>query len=106
MKALQERYLRWIIGVKKRKIFNKREPGYLIREELQREKLRASVGIKAGNFEERLERREGNRITRDCREEILERVRRGRNLSGWEKERLERMLCGEGSRGRKFREEN
>lgn len=91
MKALQERYLRWIIGVKRRRIFNKRGPGYLIREELQREKLRVRAGIKAGNFKERLEREKGNRITRDCREEILERVRRGRNLSGWEKESLERM---------------
>lgn len=50
MKALEERYLRWIIGIKRRGIFNKREPGYLIREELQREKLRARAGIKAGNL--------------------------------------------------------
>lgn len=91
MKALQERYLRWIIGVKRRGIFNKRGPGYLIREELQRETLRARAGIKAENFEKRLEKGEGNRITRDCREEILERGRRGRNLSGWEKKSLEIM---------------
>lgn len=76
MEALQKRYLRWVIEVKKR------APGYLIREELQREKLRARAGIRAGNFEKRLERGEENRITRDCREEILERVRRGRNYQG------------------------
>lgn len=51
VEVLQKRYLRWVIGVKKR------APGYLIREELQREKLRARAGIRAGNFKKRLEKR-------------------------------------------------
>lgn len=47
---MQERYFRWVIEVKRRGIFNKRGPGYLIREELQREKLRARAGIRAAKF--------------------------------------------------------
>jgi len=48
MERLQERYLRWILGVEGR------TPGYLIREEVKREKLRIRARKRAWKFEERL----------------------------------------------------
>lgn len=45
---LEEKYLRWIMGVEGR------IPGYLLREEMQREKLCGRAGRRAWGFEERL----------------------------------------------------
>lgn len=42
MERLEEKYLRWILGV------NRQTPGYIIREKLKREKLRGRAGIRAG----------------------------------------------------------
>ncbi|KYN20693.1 hypothetical protein ALC57_06952 [Trachymyrmex cornetzi] len=67
VESLQERYLRWVLGVERR------TPGYLVREELQREKLRAKAGKRAWAFEERLRRGDGSR--------------EGEKLEGWERER-------------------
>ncbi|KYN21797.1 hypothetical protein ALC57_05823 [Trachymyrmex cornetzi] len=50
VESLQERYLRWVLGVERR------TPGYWVREELQGEKLRAKAGKRAWAFEERLRR--------------------------------------------------
>ncbi|KYN16544.1 hypothetical protein ALC57_11205, partial [Trachymyrmex cornetzi] len=47
MERLQDRYSRWVLGVEGR------TPGYMIREEIQREKLRGRAGKKAWAFEER-----------------------------------------------------
>ncbi|KYN27961.1 hypothetical protein ALC57_02628 [Trachymyrmex cornetzi] len=79
VESLQERYLRWMLGVERR------TPGYLVREELQREKLRAKTGKRAWAFEERL--------------------RRGVGVEGWEREReqyfVERgVVVDRGVRGR------
>lgn len=41
VKKLQKRFLRWVIGLEGR------TPGYMIREELQREKLRTRAGRRA-----------------------------------------------------------
>lgn len=41
VKALEERYLRWVLGVEGR------TPGYLVREELQRDKLGGRAGRRA-----------------------------------------------------------
>ncbi|KYN11078.1 hypothetical protein ALC57_16779, partial [Trachymyrmex cornetzi] len=57
VESLQERYLRWVLGVERR------TPGYLVREELQREKLRAKAGKRAWAFEERI--RKGGREERE-----------------------------------------
>jgi len=43
-----------------------RTPGYLIREELQKEKMRGRMGEKAAGFERRLEEGRGSRLTRMC----------------------------------------
>ncbi|KYN14003.1 hypothetical protein ALC57_13794, partial [Trachymyrmex cornetzi] len=48
VERLQERYLRWVLGVEKG------TSGYMVREELQREKLRVKAGKRAWTFEERL----------------------------------------------------
>jgi len=67
MERMQERYIRWILGV------NWRTPGYMVREETQRDLLRLRAGIRAWRFEDRLERGEGNKLARSCLEEIKER---------------------------------
>lgn len=38
MEAIQERYLRWILGL------DKSTPGYIVREEMKRHKLRVETG--------------------------------------------------------------
>lgn len=41
MKKLEERYLRWVLKM------DRRTPGYLVREELQKEKLKERAGRRA-----------------------------------------------------------
>lgn len=64
----KERFLKWILGVKGR------TPGYLVREEMQRGKLRERTGERAGRFEERLLRGEGSELARLCLEELRDNV--------------------------------
>lgn len=68
---------KWILGLKGR------TPGYLVREEMQRGKLRE----RAGRFEERLLRGEGSELARLCLEELRDNVWRDRVGSRWEEER-------------------
>lgn len=59
VEKLEERYLRWLLGV------GPRTPGYMVREELQREKFRGRAERRAWGYERRLEegkRRTGERI--------------------------------------------
>jgi len=65
--------MRWILGM------DARTPGYLVREKLQKEKLRRRMGRKAG-FERKLEEGRNNRLTR-CWEEMRDRDRKGRKIS-------------------------
>ncbi|XP_067217103.1 LINE-1 retrotransposable element ORF2 protein [Linepithema humile] len=81
MERAEERYLRWVLGVEAR------TPGYLVREELQREKLRGRAGRRAWRFEKRLDEGRGSEIARECREEMKERFKEGRVRSEWEEER-------------------
>lgn len=81
MEQLEERYLKWVLGV------YTRTPGYLVREELQREKLRIRAGRRAWNYERRLEEGKGSKLARKCKEEIKERFREEKIISNWEKER-------------------
>lgn len=60
-------------------------PRYMIREKLQRDKLRTRVGRRAWRFEERLAEERRNKLARKCWAEMRERVRRRRRLSDWEK---------------------
>ncbi|XP_068991496.1 trichohyalin-like [Neodiprion pinetum] len=81
VEAVQDRFLRWTLGV------DGRTPGYLVREELQREKLRIRAGRRAWNFERKLERGEGSELARRCWEEIRDKAEAGRQGSRWERER-------------------
>lgn len=58
IERIQERYLRWVMGV------GWRTPGYMIREKLQRDKLRVRAGRRAWGFEERLAEGRGSELAR------------------------------------------
>ncbi|KYN20536.1 hypothetical protein ALC57_07111 [Trachymyrmex cornetzi] len=75
VESLQERYLRWVLGVERR------TPGYLMREELQREKLRTKAGkrVKQPDF--------ARTLARLCWEEAMGNLGKGEKLEGWERER-------------------
>lgn len=77
MENLEERYLRWVMGL------NNRTPGYMVRKELQRGKLKK----RAWRFEKRLRERKGEKLARKCLEKMKERVAKEREISGWEEER-------------------
>ena len=72
---VEEKYLRWTLGV------NWRTPEYLVREELQRDKLRSRMGRRAWNYEKKLEEGKGEGLARACLEEIKERAKKNRKLS-------------------------
>lgn len=59
----------------------------MIREELQRDKLRNRTGRRAWGFEERLAEGRGSELARKCWEKMRVRIRRGGKLLEWEKER-------------------
>ncbi|XP_015113968.1 uncharacterized protein LOC107039044 [Diachasma alloeum] len=86
VERMQERYMRWVLGL------GKGTPGYLVREELKRDKLRTRAAKRAWNFEEKLRRGEGSSIARICLSEI-ERRETKKGVSKWEEKR------------RRFREE-
>lgn len=48
IERLEERYMRWVLGV------DGMTPGYMIREELQREKIKGRAGRRAWKYEKRL----------------------------------------------------
>lgn len=81
VEEIEERYLRWMLGV------DRKTPSYMIREELQREKLKGRAGRRAWNFEERLKEARGDELARRCWEEIRERGKERRNPNGKRKER-------------------
>lgn len=65
-----------------------RTPGYMVREELHRKKI-GKTAIRAWRFKKRMEEGKRSELARICWEEMRGRARRGRELSGWEKERRE-----------------
>lgn len=83
VERVEERYLRWVLGVEGR------TPGYLVREEMQRDKLEGRAGKRAWSFEERLEEGKGSILARKCLSEMRERWSRGKVRAGWEEERRE-----------------
>lgn len=74
---------------------NWRTPGYMIREEMQRNKLRGRAARRAWNFEKRLEEGKGGELARKCLEEVRRREGREGRTSEWEKERIE-FIIGRG----------
>jgi hypothetical protein len=55
---VQEKYLRWVLGV------NREMPGYIVREESKRKRLRVKVGKRAAKFGDN--GREKCRIWTEC----------------------------------------
>lgn len=53
IERIEERYLRWILGM------DNKTPEYMVREELQRDKIKGRAGTRTWGFERRME--EGKR---------------------------------------------
>ncbi|XP_025993782.2 uncharacterized protein LOC113004505 [Solenopsis invicta] len=83
IERVHERFLRWVLGVEGR------TPGYLVREELQREMMRSRAARIAWGFEKRLEEGRGGDLARRCLMEIRGRAEKQRVWSKWEEERRE-----------------
>jgi hypothetical protein len=56
VERVQEKYLRWVLGV------DRETPGYIVREECKRSKLRVKAGKRAAKFEDRMGGRAEYRI--------------------------------------------
>jgi hypothetical protein len=61
--GVQEKYLRWVLGVEKE------TPGYTVREQCKRNRLRVKAGKKAERFADEMDGREECRILTECWEE-------------------------------------
>ncbi|XP_024868138.1 golgin subfamily A member 6-like protein 6 [Temnothorax curvispinosus] len=81
VESIHERYIRWIFGL------NWRTPGYMVRDEVEREKMRGRASKRAWKFEKKLEEGNGGGIARKCLEEMKERWKRGKIIGKWEQER-------------------
>lgn len=103
MEKVEERYLRWIF------LLDRKAPGYLVREEIQREKLRERAGKRTWEFEKRLEESKGSKLARICWEELKGRSKEGKTRSKWKVERRKffedrRWMIGEMEKKREERE--
>lgn len=73
MERLEGRYIKWVLGVETE------TPRNMVKEEVQRDKLRGRAGSRAWGYEKRLEREEGSKLARICWEKIRMRTREGRD---------------------------
>ena len=53
VEGMQDRFPRWVLGV------DRSTPGYMVREELQREMLKCRAGLRARRYERKLEEGKG-----------------------------------------------
>jgi hypothetical protein len=60
VERVQEKYLRWVLGV------DRVTPGYIVREECKRSKLRVKAGKRAVKFEDRMGGREECSMLTEC----------------------------------------
>lgn len=81
IERIEEKYMRWVLGV------DSRTPGYLVREEMQRDKLRGRTGGRAWGYEKRLSEGKGSDLARRCWIEMRERSKGVGKISDWEIER-------------------
>lgn len=63
MEKIQERFMRWILGL------DRSTPGYIVREELKIENITIEAGSRALKSQEKLKRQTKNLILRECRRE-------------------------------------
>lgn len=57
-------------------------PGYMIREELQRDLLRGRASMRAWSYENKFRKGKGGELARECLEEIRNRVKKGKAVKG------------------------
>jgi hypothetical protein len=57
---VQEKYLRGVLGV------DRETPGYIVREECKRNRLRVKAGKRAAKFDDRMDGREEGKILTEC----------------------------------------
>jgi hypothetical protein len=60
VEKVQEKYLRGVLGV------DRVTPGYIVREECKRSKLRGKAGKRAAKFEDKMDGREECRMLTEC----------------------------------------
>lgn len=80
VEAMQERWIRWTLGV------DWCTPGYMVREEIGKEKFRIRAGRRAAGYEMKLEEGRGGSLARKCYEDMKKRIREGKERSIWEEE--------------------
>lgn len=59
----------------------------MVRDEIEKEKMRGRASKRARKFEKKLEEGNGGRIARKCLEEMKERWKKGKIIGRWEQER-------------------
>lgn len=60
MEKMEKRYLKWVLGMDRKTL------EYLVREKLQKDKLRERAGRRAWGYERRLEEGKGSELARSC----------------------------------------
>lgn len=60
MEKMEERYLKWVLRMDRKTL------EYLVREKLQKDKLRERAGRRAWGYERRLEEGKGSELARSC----------------------------------------
>jgi len=81
VEAMQERWIRWSLGV------DWCTPGYLMKEEIKKDKFRLGAGKRAVRFEMKMDEGRGGMLARKCWEEVKKRINEGKELSSWEEKR-------------------
>lgn len=83
VESLQKRYIRWILEL------SRNTPGYIVRDEVNKGKVRIETGKGAGKFEEKLGKGEISDIGRECWRERKEDEKERKNKE-WARESMER----------------
>jgi hypothetical protein len=52
---VQEKYLRWVLGMERE------TPGYIVKEECKRNRLKVKVGKRAAKFEDKMKEKKKNK---------------------------------------------
>lgn len=60
MERLQERYLRWVLGVKRNTL------RYIVTEELDRDKLKVKARMRTWKYDRKLEESRSGKLARVC----------------------------------------
>ncbi|KAJ3622748.1 hypothetical protein MTP99_019028 [Tenebrio molitor] len=73
VERVQEKYLRGVLGV------DRETPGYIVREECKRNRLRVKAGKKAAKFEDKMDGREECRVLTQCWRETKKNTKKKEN---------------------------